>query len=140
MPTMSSRHHWLCLYCVGHLPRSALTVYLLWHFSTTPSDPLQAPLYACGMSTDFSSVQHVEDPISNPLVSPQIFCSIFFFTNKHALVSAHTYTHSVSLAYMRTHRTGIKANSVLGLLLLPWSCPLPLPLCLTPILEREDLL
>lgn len=121
------------------------SVYLLWHFSALPSDPLQAPLCASGMWIDFSSVQLVEDPISS-LKYLHRFPAVFFslLTNTHFCWYAHIQTVPHANTHTRvcahTH-TGIKANSVLGLLLLPWSCPLPPPsLCLAPILEREDLL
>lgn len=129
MPAMRYRDFWLCLYCAGHLPRSALLTALCTCFGIslqlhqTPYRPHYVPL-ECELTSLQCSLQKTQSVVFQYLHR----FSAVFFTNKHALVLANPHTHSLFLAHIRTQRKGIKANSVLGLLLLPRSCPLPLPL------------
>lgn len=116
------------LCCAGHLPCSALLTALCTCFGIslllhqTPCRPHYVPL-ECELTSLQCSLWKTQS----------VVCSIstdflqYFFTNKHALVLARSHVHSASCTYAHTHQTGIKANSVLGLLLLPRSCPLPLP-------------
>lgn len=141
MPTMRYRDLWLCLYCAGHLPRSALLTALCTCFGIslqlhqTPCRPHYVPL-ECELTSLQYSLQKTQSVVFQYLHR----FSAVFFTNKHALVLANPHTHSLFLAHIHTAK---RDKSKLGLGSTPTASVLSSPppsLCLAPILEREDLL
>lgn len=129
MPTMRYRNFWLRLHAVGHLPCNALLTALCTCFGIslqlhqTPCRPHYVPV-ECELTSPQCSLWKTQSVVLQ-YIHRFLF---FFFTNKHTLVLAYPQIHVPT--YTHTHQRGIKANSVLGLLLclgLVLSPSFPLP-------------